>query len=209
MIEARGTRSQRLGLAVAISTWCVVLGVGLTQHAFAATLTFDEFGNSSTGAGSLKADPGPGGLSSVMTYSLPFPGVQGDVRLTDAASGGATLDVIRFNGDGTLIFYSDNVDGADAPADTASPPGGAYTNVVAIPEVGPEGNNGAFYTPSPGQPGFDASGPTYHFISDGRFIPAAPAPTVSSTGLGFLCVILLTVGLRLLGRRYGRGPISR
>jgi len=89
--------------------------------------------------------------------------VQGDAHLTDS---GTTLDVIRFNGNSTLVFYSDNVDGVDSQADTSSPPGSSYANLVTIPEVGTEAANGASYTPLPGQPGFDPSGPTYHFTSD-------------------------------------------
>jgi hypothetical protein len=166
----------------------------------ARTITIDENGNgtvtdgttSSTLSFSMRADPGPGGLSSVLTYTLPagFTVVPGDVHLTDADFGGAFLDVIRFNqvvGElalpGTIVFYSDNVDGFDALADTIGPPTASYTNLVSIPEVGPEDNNGAFYTPTANQPGF-VSGflVTYHFISDG----AVPEPaTWSMMLLGF------------------------
>jgi hypothetical protein len=39
---------------------------------------------------------------------------------------------------------------------------------VNLQEIGPEGNNGAIYTPSPGQPGYDPGFlPTYNFVSDG------------------------------------------
>src|SRR5438874_12945959 len=116
-------------------------------------------------------DPGPGGLSPVLIYTLPFLGVQGDVFLTDADFGGAPLDVIRFNGDGTLIFYSDNIGGFDAPADTSGPPTVLYTNRVSIPEIGPEGNNGAFYTPTESNPGFGPLAPSYNFVSDGSAVP--------------------------------------
>ena len=132
-------------------------------------ITVDENGNGNINGTPLGwtvgADPGPGGLSSVLIYSLPFAGLQGDVGLFDADVG-ATLDYIRFNGDGTLIFYSDNVDGFDALADTPSPPFSFYSNLVQINEVGTEPNNGAFYTPVPTQPGWNPSDPTYHFISD-------------------------------------------
>jgi len=130
-------------------------------------------------------DPGPGGLPSTLIYSgLPFAGVQGDVGLTDA---GVLNDVIRFNGNGTIIFYSDNLDGADDPADTPSPPGGFYGNFLTLPEIGPEGNNGATYTPLPGQPGFDPANPgtTYRFQSDGAIVvPAAVPEPASITLLG-------------------------
>lgn len=134
--------------------------------------------------GVLAPDPGPGGLSSVLTYTLVggLTVVPGDVHLTDADFGGAFLDVLRFNQTvgavaipGTILFYSDNVDGFDALADTSGPPSTAYTNLVSIPEVGPEGNNGAFYTPTANQPGFIAGfAATYHFISD---TPSVPEPS--------------------------------
>src|SRR6476660_5958059 len=91
----------------------------------------------------LLPDTGPGGLSSVLTYVYPFTYVPGDVLLLDADENNAFLHVLRFN-PGTIAFYSDNLGGADALADTASPPGAFYTNLVRIPEVGPEGDNGAF-----------------------------------------------------------------
>jgi len=105
----------------------------------------------------LQSDPGPGGLASVLTYDLLGPPslVAGDVLLQDGA-GGPILDVIRFNPAGTggaaypasLLFYSDNVDGFDSLGDTSSPPGAFYTNTVTILEVGSEGDNGEFYTPT-------------------------------------------------------------
>jgi hypothetical protein len=175
--------------------------------AFAAScplITVDENGNgrldfsgcaggggifSSTGV--LKADPGPGGLASVLTYNLLGPPslVAGDVLLTDS---GALQDVVRFNPAGTgspgyaasLLFYSDNLDGFDALGDTPSPPLAFYTNQVIIPEIGTETSNGAIYTPLPGQPGFVAGFTvTYDLISDG--VTPTPEPTsITLLGLG-------------------------
>jgi hypothetical protein len=49
-------------------------------------------------------DPGPGGLSSVMTYDLLSPGTfEGDVLLTD---NGVVLDIIRFNLPGRAALES-------------------------------------------------------------------------------------------------------
>lgn len=163
------------------------------------TITIDENANGSVTGGespvalssAMQTDPGPGGLSSVLTYALPagFTVVPGDVHLTDADFG-TFLDVIRFNQivgavalPGSIAFYSDNVDGFDALADTSGPPGSAYTNLVSIPEVGPEGNNGALYTPTANQPGYVAGFlVTYHFISDS----AVPEPaTWAMMMLGF------------------------
>jgi hypothetical protein len=145
--------------------------------------------------GSLQHDPGPGGLDNVLTYGLRgAPVVAGDVLLSEPS--GAIFDVVRFNSsNGTLAFYSDNLPTADSPGDTPSPPLTLYGNLVIIPEIGPEGNNLATYTPTAGQPGFmgGASGPvTYTLISDGHTPNVVPEPgTVSllSTGvLGLLCV---------------------
>jgi hypothetical protein len=124
------------------------------------------------------ADPGPGGLANVMTYDLRNPPglVAGDVLLNDPGEG--ILDVIRFNvaagpvagNIGTLVFYSDNVDGFDDLADTPSGPTALYTNRVTLTEVPIGiGIEGALYTPVAGQPGFVAGASlpvTYRFISD-------------------------------------------
>jgi PEP-CTERM motif-containing protein len=161
------------------------------------TLNFTTGGGCASGGifpmtGVLAPDPGPGGLPSVLTYNLLGPPslVAGDVLMTDADCGGCFLDFIRFNPAGTgdpsypasLLFYSDNISGADSLGDTPSPPGAFYPNVVSIPEVGPEGNNGAFYTPTAGQPGFVSGfNVSYHFISD------TPEPgTLGLLGIGLL-----------------------
>jgi hypothetical protein len=169
----------------------VIVSMSIAVPAFGGTITVDEHGviliDSVVKSGTLKPDPGPGGLLSVCTYPLPFAGVEGDVKLFDADAH-TFLDVVRFNGNGTLLFYSDNVDGFDALCDTVSPPGAFYTNTLTIDELGTEAENGAFYTPLSGQPGFDLSGPTYHFISDGH-VPVATVPeptTLALTGTGLL-----------------------
>src|SRR3989442_8354446 len=138
-------------------------GLFLCQTADAqfANVTVDENGNGigTLGPGFLAPDPGPGAHPLVLTYDLSFaPGAvltPGDVLLFDPNEPGSpVLDVIRFNSffDGTgvaaldaspftLVFYSDNIDGFDALADTVGLPGILYTNQARIPEVGPEGNN--------------------------------------------------------------------
>jgi hypothetical protein len=183
-------RLLRVTKPVVFSTVLVVLLFavhGVT--AFADTITIDEKGNGigTNGPGFLATDPGPGGLPNVLTYRLPFAGTPGDVFLFD---GLVFLDVLRFNGDGTVRFYSDNIDGFDDLGDTPGPPSLFYANRVNLAEVGVEGDAGAVYTPLPGQPGYNASNnPTYHFISDGSAL-AVPEPAT---------IVLLGAGLVALG----------
>jgi hypothetical protein len=112
--------------------------------------------------GVLMDDPGPGGLTGVMTYDLLGPPslTAGDVLVHDDDAGGLILDVIRFNNYNTggvegykasLLFYSDNIDGFDALADTFGPPGALYTNVANVNE---DLKGFISYHPGDGQPGF-------------------------------------------------------
>src|SRR4051812_19491594 len=96
------------------SRWMLgtALLVVLFQNAAKADIiTVDENGNffSTVGNGSflITNDPGPGGLPNVLTYILPgaYSGaVQGDVLISgNAADGPGIFDIIRFNGNGTMI----------------------------------------------------------------------------------------------------------
>jgi len=122
----------------------------------------------------------------VLTYTLPFLGTAGDVLMHEPLQPGSpVLDVLRFDGQGHLIFYSDNLDGFDAPADTPGMPDPLQTNTFDITELG----NATFaygnYVPTADQPGWDASAPGYTFISEG----VVPEPQISAllvTGLGVL-----------------------
>ena len=195
-------------LIQAVSLVCVGCAIASSEGAFAGStappLTFqvDEncHGTATSSGGTVGLpclfffDPGPGGLPSPMTYILSnsLEIIQGDVVLVEPS--GEISDVIRFNlaeeesgFDGLftsamLVFYSDNSDGIDAPADTGFPTGFS-TNIVRIPELGPEGDNGATYIPQPGQPGFpinSALAVTYVIHSD-----SAPEPaTLALLGIG-------------------------
>ena len=168
------------------------------QVAQVATITVDENGNgnvmgpggSFNTAGTLSADPGPGGQAAALTYNLLGPPslVAGDLLLNE--SPGVLSDIIRFNSAGTggnagypasLVFYSDTGDGVDAIADTGFPIS-QYTNTVTLSEVGPEGANGISYTPIAGQPGFIAGFvTTYNITSDSVPEPASLALLAASS----------------------------
>ncbi len=157
-------------------------------------MVVDEFGNAAQrqaggawdnlpGFGTLANDPGPGGLPNILTFALSYPATQGDVLIQDFTGecGGCVLDVIRFNGNYTLLFYSDNVDGYDSPADTPGPPQQFYANQTYAGEIGTELFNYAIYHPGSGMPGFDNTGTfdlTYVFVSDGTVAQyeAVPEP---------------------------------
>jgi hypothetical protein len=173
-------------------------------------ITVDENGNGAlNGFGPvsalpfyLGADPGPGGLPSVLTYDMLNPPglVSGDVLMQEGP-GGPIFDVVRFNATevnpsgsvGSLLFYSDNTDGFDSLADTPSPPGALYANTVTIAELGPEGNNGSIYIPTAGEPGFVAGASAqveYILISDGSAVPEPAAWTMMLLGVGAIGTLM-------------------
>src|SRR5207302_1852362 len=111
----------------------------------AQQISIDEYGHMTTNnvlalPGVLAPDPTGGLLNwNVLIYTLPFRGVRGDVLIQDPSeSGSPILDVIRFDGQSRMIFYSDSIDGYDAPADTPGPPDPFLNPNVFINEQGTE-----------------------------------------------------------------------
>jgi hypothetical protein len=174
-----------------------------TASSFAQLIyTFDEFGNSSgpssappISAGVLQPDPSGGLTVPVLVYTVPLPLVTGDVVLTEPGqpTGGQFSDVVRFwNPTGInltqIIFYSDfsATDPKDSPADTGLPQ--PMINPVFINEIGPEGNNGALYTPAAGAPGsFPGALIQYNIISD---VPEPNVLALAILGGGLLLFTL-------------------
>jgi hypothetical protein len=126
-------------------------------------------------------------------YFLGAPSMSGDVLLLEPGPTGTNYsDLLRFDGTGGVYFFSDLEPGEVNPdhADVPFLPSPAGSNVVVLAEIGPEGNNGAFYTPQPGQPGYDTSGLlpglSYNIISDTLVVPEPHVAILAVTGGGLL-----------------------
>jgi len=168
---------------------CVAAFAG--AQAVAQSVSVDEFGNGFFGSapmpGVVMPDPSGGVPVPVLVYTLP-PGLAvtaGDVLILEPGGQQPELsDVIRFDGQGHLIFYSDGSDGIDEPADVPIWPD-QRAPLAFIFEVGPEGFNWADYKPDRGMPGFfvgTAGEPSYKFISD------IPEPAVYPAAFGLLAL---------------------
>lgn len=200
-----------LSVRTLLAAWVLTLGVASLPLA-AGIITVDPNGdgtaNSSQLAWSIINNSGPGGQNGVLSYALPFASTPGDLVLTFADFPQIPLIVARFNGDGTLIFYAANVGGPNLLADTASPPGALYDNALEDDLATNYDSSMAIYTPASGDPGYDASNPTYDIYS----YPAStstPEPATFGAGLGGLVLAGILCRRKRLGcsieRQAGQG----
>ena len=179
-----------------------------TTSVIAQQISLDEFthmtiNNVLAPPGVTGADPS-GGLMNwpVLIYTLPFAGVPGDVLIQDPFEPGSPiLDVARFDGNFKLIFYSDSIDGYDSPGDTPGTPDPFLPNQVFQNELVSGNISYVDYTPGANDPGFNGSGPSYHFVSEG---------TVPEPGAALLLLSGLVIfGLARLRRRIGLARQSK
>lgn len=183
-----GIRALVAGMVALAIAWCG----SVSAQEFSVTITVDEncngeFTNTNGFSSALLCREIAGGGISYDLLSPPSL-TDGALVLRESADTTGVSDLLIFTGTdatGTLLFYSDGLDGLDASADIspfpATPPG----LVLTLFEVGPEGNNGLTYTPTEGQPGFvaGAAGPvTYVITSDSSTVPE-PA-TLALLGIG-------------------------
>ncbi len=134
-------------------------------------INFDENGNGTVNGTPInhymvdeRPAAGPG-FALVYNVGLGYGWDAGDLLIYEDQNQTLLSDIVRFNPNGTISFYSA---GGDADlADGAWPitPNGR----VSLTEVGTEGNNWVDFTPMvPGTPGWVSGGNTvsYHIISD-------------------------------------------
>ena len=142
-------RFTRVLLALAVTS-----ATAVSMASAQPLITVDELGNGNINGNPLPAflnqDPVSGMVT--LTYRLPFPGVPGDVLLFEPGTPAPNppSDLVRFDGQGFLYFFSER-EATDTPpfdpADVGVPPPIPGLQTVILLEAGPEGNNGVFYNP--------------------------------------------------------------
>ena len=177
------TFKKTFGIAACIG----ILAVSATSvFGLGAILTMDESGNAYFTVGqpfpySTGTDPSSG--ISTLEYTLPFAGVAGDVLLTDPA--GNLSDVLRFDGNSHVYFFSEVEPGQAQLADVGLPTVFLTPNVT----VGESGTEGiftyAYYTPGATDPGYKPAAPgmQYYIISD---VPEPGSMLLAGLGGGLL-----------------------
>jgi hypothetical protein len=157
-------------------------------------VTVNELGNGTYAGNPLPSAIGVDPFSGIagLRYTLPFAGSRGDVVMLEPGPAPQQFtDIIRFDGNGSMFFFSER-ETSDLPpfdpADVSQFPGLiAGFPTIFIQEIGPEGNNGAFYVPNPGDPGFEPTvgNVAYNFISD---VPEPTSGMLLLLGLGSLAI---------------------
>lgn len=171
------TFKKTFGIAVCIG---VLAGSSASVMAQGAILTIDEAGDayftpSQMFPHTMATDPSSG--ITTLQYTLPFAGVAGDLLLDDPGSSQVS-DVLRFDGNYHVYFFSEVEPGQSQLADVGLPSTYLTPNVT-VSESGTEGVfTYAYYTPTAGEPGFKPAAPTmeYYIVSD------VPEPSVMMLG---------------------------
>ena len=181
------TIKKTFGIAACIG---ILAASATSVFAFGVILTIDESGNAYLTPSQLfpytmGTDPISG--MNTLEYTLPFAGVAGDVLLQEPG-GSQTSDVLRFDGNFHVYFFSELEAGQAQLADVGLPAAFITPNVT----VAESGTEGAFtyanYTPSATGPGANP-GTTYYIISE------VPEPSVMLLG-GLGGGLLLLLNLR-------------
>jgi len=135
------------------------------------------------------------GQTNVLVYSgLPYSGIVGDVEVFVGPTPG---DVIRFNGNDTIIFYAAPGVGSNdnALATQFTPPVPPFPVPNTQIRILPTGATSLTYTPTAGQPGYDAGFlPTYDFIFTSG---AASVPEPATIALMLLAATVLFIFRKL------------
>ncbi len=165
-------------------------------------ITLDENGHGFWNGTRLNytVDADPFSHISTLHYYLPFSGstnYPGDLILLEPADTNAFSDILRFDGRGSVWFFSQREEGRMPPYDLADvpqlPPMLSFLSVFFVTENGAEGQNGAVYIPNtPGQPGWDGSFQfTYLIISD------VPEPDIFALmGIGAAALVIFSCASR-------------
>jgi hypothetical protein len=178
------TRMKNLTLRGLIVGTSVLLAAWSIQ---AQQFVFEASGNSSYQPGQLMPDP-TGGLAAwnVLVFDLPFAGVAGDLLIDEGSLNGTLVDIIRFDGNSHLIFYSSSANGFHEAADVPAPPNPLFPNLAYAVEYPSAVDSYADYVPSSGQPGYDLLNPAYHFSE----VPEPGAGVLVALGAGLMLVVL-------------------
>jgi hypothetical protein len=165
------------------------LWVGPLEH---PPITIDENGHGWNPVGypmpfRIGQDPGPEGLANALIYGpMGVPGTLGDLRIFKSGDTQPSA-IVRFNGDGTVILYSEQLDSNTTLADTGLP-GQTYSNCRDI-YVSHYGNDWwVDYWAEPNQPGSMLSytgEPEHYYI----MLDIPEPATLPLWALGLLAVI--------------------